>query len=156
MNDILNFDSERDLVLERLIAVPVDRVWAAWTEPELLKKWFCPRPWQLGHCEVDLRPGGLFRTVMRSPEGEEYPSDGCYLEVNPQKRLIFTDTLGPGYRPSANPFMTAIISFESQGQKTLYRAVAMHASAETAQKHEEMGFSQGWSAALDQLVECMS
>lgn len=156
MDDILKFDSEKDLVLERLIAVPVNRVWAAWTEPEHLKKWFCPRPWQLAHCEVDLRPGGLFRTFMRSPDGEEFPSDGCFLEVNPQKRLIFTDALGPGFRPSSNPFMSAAITFESRGEQTYYRAMAIHASAEAAQKHEEMGFSQGWSTALDQLVECMS
>tara|TARA_Y100001937_G_scaffold128452_1_gene204770 strand:- start:69376 stop:69867 length:492 start_codon:yes stop_codon:yes gene_type:complete len=155
MEDIVKFDPERDLVLERLIAVPVKKVWAAWTEPEHLKKWFCPRPWELAHCEVDLRPGGLFRTVMRSPEGEEFPSDGCYLEVDPLKRLIFTDAMGPGFRPTGNPFMTGVVTFQDQGDKTLYRAMALHADAETARKHEEMGFSTGWSSALDQLVELM-
>lgn len=152
---IAKFDPERDLVLEREINVPVERVWAAWTEPEHLMKWFVPEPWSLADCEVDLRPGGMFRTVMRSPEGEEFPSNGCYLEVVPQKSLVFTDTLEPGFRPAAEPFMTARLTLEATKQGTLYRAVAMHSGPENAKKHAEMGFADGWAKALDQLVALM-
>ena len=49
----------------------------AWTTPEHLKKWFTPAPWTTVDCEIDLRPGGIFRTVMRSPEGQEFPNVGC-------------------------------------------------------------------------------
>jgi uncharacterized protein YndB with AHSA1/START domain len=51
-------------------------------------------------CEIDLRPGGIFRTTMRSPEGEEFPNFGCYLEVIPNEQLIWTNALQPGYRPA--------------------------------------------------------
>jgi uncharacterized protein YndB with AHSA1/START domain len=98
------FDPTLDLVLERDIDVPRDLVWAAWTVPEHLMKWFVPSPWTMADCVIDLRPGGIFRTVMRSPEGTEYPSDGCFLEVVPEQRLVFTDALLPGYRPAAEPF----------------------------------------------------
>jgi uncharacterized protein YndB with AHSA1/START domain len=76
-------DPALDLVLERTIDVPPALVWKAWTVPEHVCKWFCPAPWTVSECQIDLRPGGLFRTVMRSPEGEAFPNVGCDLEVVP-------------------------------------------------------------------------
>jgi uncharacterized protein YndB with AHSA1/START domain len=81
MRDLPATDPELDLVLERVVDVPPALVWRAWTEPERLKRWFTPKPWQTVECEIDLRPGGIFRTTMRSPEGEDTPHVGCYLEV---------------------------------------------------------------------------
>jgi uncharacterized protein YndB with AHSA1/START domain len=149
---VLKPDPKLDLVLERVVDVPRELVWAAWTRPEHLRKWFTPAPWTVADCEIDLRPGGIFRTVMRSPEGKEFPNIGCYLEVVPNERLVWTDALLPGYRPAENPFMTAIITLESQGKGTRYTAVAIHHDDAGRKKHEEMGFYQGWGKALDQLV----
>ena len=84
-------DPRLDLVLERVVEVPPELVWKAWTEPEHLKRWFTPLPWTTVECEIDLRPGGIFRTVMRSPEGQDHPNMGCYLEVVPNRRLVWTD-----------------------------------------------------------------
>jgi len=150
---ITTFDSERDLLLERVVDVPPELVWKAWTEPEHVKKWFTPKPWRTTACTIDLRPGGEFTTVMRSPEGEEHTNLGCYLDVVKNKRLVFTDALGPGFRPAASPFMTAIISLEPQGTGTRYTATALHHDVEIRKQHEEMGFAEGWATALDQLVE---
>src|SRR5262245_26883143 len=86
-------DPHLDLVLERVVDVAPELVWAAWTEPEHLKKWFTPDPWQTVDCEIDLRPGGIFRTVMRSPEGKNFPNVGCYLEVVPNQKLVWTGAL---------------------------------------------------------------
>lgn len=97
----------------------------------------------------------MFRTVMRSPDGEEHPNEGCYLEIVPGRRLVWTDTLGPGYRPTAEPFFTAVVSMEPEGEGTRYKAIAIHGSADTRTRHEEMGFHDGWSTVLDQLVEYM-
>lgn len=94
------FDPRLDLVLERVVDVPPDRVWAAWTQPKHLKEWFCPKPWQTVECEVDLRPGGIFSTVVQSPEGQRFPNVGCYLEVIPNRKLVWTDALLPGFRPT--------------------------------------------------------
>lgn len=145
-------DPTLDLVLERVVDVPKELVWAAWTEPEHLMKWFCPRPWTTTQCEIDLRPGGIFRTVMRSPEGEEHPNIGIYLEVVPEERLIWTDAMLPGYRPAPDPFMTGIILLKSEGKGTRYTAMAIHRDAAVRKQHEEMGFHGGWGTALDQLV----
>jgi uncharacterized protein YndB with AHSA1/START domain len=145
-------DPKLDLVLERVIDVPRELVWAAWTKPEHVTKWFTPAPWTTTHCEIDLRPGGAFRTIMRSPDGQEFPNVGCYLEVVPNERLVWTDALLPGYRPSEEPFFTAILTLEPQGKGTRYRAIAIHRDEASRKKHEEMGFHEGWGKALDQLV----
>jgi len=90
-----------DLVLAREVDVPPEKVWAAWTQPDLLTRWFAPAPYTTSACEIDLRPGGIFRTVMRSPEGEESDGAGCFLEVVENERLTWTSALGPGFRPEA-------------------------------------------------------
>lgn len=145
-------DPKLDLVLERIIDVPRELVWKAWTQPEHVKVWFTPRPWTVTDCEIDLRPGGMFRTTMRSPEGKEFPNVGCYLEVVPNERLVWTDALLPGYRPSENPFFTAVVTMEKHGKGTRYVAIAIHRDEAGRKSHEEMGFHDGWGKALDQLV----
>jgi uncharacterized protein YndB with AHSA1/START domain len=148
-------DPTLDLVLEREVDVPPHLVWAAWTTPEHVKKWFAPKPYETIECEIDLRPGGIFRTVMRSPEGETMDEGaGCFLEVVENQRLVWTAALGPGFRPVASDFpFTAIISLEPAGSGTKYRAIAVHGSPEQKAEHEKMGFHEGWGIALDQLVE---
>ena len=145
-------DPKLDLVLERVIDVPRELVWAAWTKPEHIKKWFTPAPWTVADCEIDLRPGGMFRTIMRSPEGKEFPNVGCYLEVVTNERLVWTDALLPGYRPAPNPFMSAVLLLKPEGKGTRYTAIALHRDEVGRKQHEEMGFQEGWGKALDQLV----
>lgn len=146
---------EPDLVLERIVDLPRELIWAAWTRPEHIKQWFTPAPWKTVDCEIDLRPGGIFRTVMRSPEGEDFPSIGCFLEVVENERLVWTDTLGPDYRPGTNLFITAIITLEPHEQGTKYTAHVMHKDEASKKKHEDMGFHAGWGKALDQLIAHM-
>jgi uncharacterized protein YndB with AHSA1/START domain len=150
-------DPNLDLVIERVIEVPRRLVWEAWTKPEHLKAWYIPRPWSLSECELDVRPGGLYRTVARSPEGMEFPSLGCFLEIVPMERLVFTTSLLPGWRPAPSggmpmPF-TAIITMESEGDSTRYVATTLHPSEESRKRPEAMGMHYGWKKALDQLIE---
>jgi uncharacterized protein YndB with AHSA1/START domain len=148
-------DPKLDLVLERIVDVSPNLVWAAWTTPEYVKKWFTPAPWQTVDCEIDLRPGGIFRTVMRSPEGQEFPNVGCYLEVIENEKLVWTAALKPGYRPqnaSGTTLFTAVILLEPHETGTKYTAIAIHGDEDGAKKHADMGFRHGWGKALDQLV----
>lgn len=149
-----------DLVLERIVDVPPALVWKAWTTPEIMVKWFTPAPWKTVSVEIGLHPGGIFKTVMQSPEGEIFDHGaGCVLEVVEGSRMVWTSALGPGYRPVALPegpanfVFTAIISIEAHGTGTKYTAVVMHSDEAGATKHKEMGFHEGWGAAFDQLVE---
>ncbi|MGD9791879.1 MAG: SRPBCC family protein [Acidimicrobiia bacterium] len=152
-----------DLVLERTIPVVPERVWAAWTEPELLMQWFTPAPWKTVAAELDLRPGGGCVTTMESPEGDQYPNAGCYLQVEPNRLLVFTSVMTADFRPVApsngagDLAFTARIEIEAApGGGTHYRAIAMHAHPEACKTHSDMGFAEGWGAALDQLVALMS
>lgn len=156
------FNPELDLRLERVVDLSPDRVWAAYTTPALLMQWFCPKPWTVSACEIDLRPGGRFFTMMRSPEGESFPNEGCFLDVVLHQRLVWTDALHAGFRPVKGAVtgadglvFTAVITLEAVGEGTRYTATVMHADAESRQKHVEMGFEAGWGAAFDQLVALM-
>jgi uncharacterized protein YndB with AHSA1/START domain len=152
------FDPKLDLVLERTADVPVELVWKGWTEPEQLKQWWTPAPWKTIAAEIDLRAGGIFANTMQSPEGQEFPNEGCYLEVVPNRRLVWTGALKAGYRPTSASVLgsilfTAVVQFEPTANGgTKYTARVMHQNEEHAKKHEEMGFIEGWSAVWEQLV----
>ena len=135
MTVTVQHDPRLDLILERVVDVAPELVWAAWTKPEHVKKWFTPAPWKTVDCEIDLRPGGIFRTVMRSPEGQDITNVGCFLEIVANRKLIWTVALRPGYRPSDPTFdvpaFTAIIMMAPHGKGTKYTALAMHKERNT-------------------------
>ena len=145
--------ANRELVLTRLIDVPREKLFKAWTDPELLKQWFAPLPWTTTHAELDVRPGGSNLIVMRSPEGADFPNRGVYLDVVPNERLVFTDAFTKAWVPSEKPFFTCVITFEDEGGKTRYTARALHWSAADRETHEKMGFHEGWGQCTEQLEE---
>jgi uncharacterized protein YndB with AHSA1/START domain len=97
---------------------------------------------------------------MRSPEGQDFPNAGCYLEVVPNEKLVWTTALTPGFRPAGTkgrdehvPFLfTAVITLAPQGNRTRFMATVIHGDEDSRRKHEEIGFHQGWGTTLDQLV----
>jgi uncharacterized protein YndB with AHSA1/START domain len=143
---------DRELVLTRLIDAPPEKVYRCWTEPALLKQWFAPKPYETPVVEVDLRPGGSSLFVMRGPDGRDMPNRGVYLEIVPNERLVSTDAFTEAWQPSAKPFMTLILTFVKQGDKTLYTARVRHWTIEDRDVHEKMGFHVGWGICTDQLA----
>lgn len=142
---------ERDLVLTRLIDAPREKLFRAWTHPELLKIWFAPKPYETPVAELDVRPGGSNLIVMRGPDGVDMPNRGVYLEVVENERLVFTDAFIAAWEPSAKPFMTVILTFEDEDGQTRYTARARHWSEADRASHEQMVFHQGWGICTDQL-----
>lgn len=89
-----------DLTLRLVRDVPIspEDCFEGWTVPERLMPWFCPKPWRVFACTIDLRPGGIFSTTMQSPEGQTLPEGaGCFLLVEAPQRL----------RRAGCPFRTA-------------------------------------------------
>jgi uncharacterized protein YndB with AHSA1/START domain len=146
-----DLDPDLDLVLVRELAAPCAVIWRCWTEPEHLMQWFVPKPHKVTACHLDVRVGGACNTTF-DVEGAVMENKGVYLEVVPGEKLVFTDTYTEGWKPAAEPFMTAIVTFEDLGGgRTRYTAVARHRNAETARQHRDMGFHDGWGTVATQL-----
>lgn len=151
-----NTAAAHELSLSRLIDAPREKVFRAWTEPHLLARWWGPHGMTTPECELQLWVGGLFRTVMRAPDGTEYPNQGVFLEIVAPERIVFTDAFGPGWQPSAKAFMTVVVTFDEVQGRTLYTARALHWSASDCEAHEQMGFHRGWGESLDRLVSLVT
>jgi uncharacterized protein YndB with AHSA1/START domain len=82
-------DDDRRLTIERLIAAPPDRIWAAWTDPDLLPRWFGPEGYTCRTHEIDLRQGGLWRFDMIGPDGTVWPNRHRYTLFRPVERIEF-------------------------------------------------------------------
>lgn len=78
------------LALERSLRAPPGRVWAAWTQPEMMALWFGPHHTRVEQAEADLRVGGRFRVVLRETTGERHEVGGHYVAIEPERRLVFT------------------------------------------------------------------
>jgi uncharacterized protein YndB with AHSA1/START domain len=147
---------DRELVITRLIDAPREKVYRAWTDPELITQWFTPPPYLTVFAQMDVRPGGASFILMRGPDGTEMPNPGIYLEVVENERLVITDAYTQAWLPSEKPFMTVILTFEDEGGKTRYTARARHWTVADREAHEQMGFHQGWGIATDQLAALAS
>jgi uncharacterized protein YndB with AHSA1/START domain len=154
-------NDELDLRLERTLDAPRNLVWRAWTDPEHIRRWWAPRPYETPECEIELRPGGKFFTRMTGPDGFDYAAAACILEVVPGERIVWSSTMKDGYRPNefaddgCNGFpFTAIHTFEDAGGgKTRYTATVLHATAKDRDAHDAMGFDNGWGTCADQMAE---
>ncbi|MDF7776781.1 SRPBCC family protein [Sphingomonas sp. AOB5] len=137
-----------ELVIERLLDAPASALWRAYTDH--LNEWFCPPPWRAEVTAMDLRAGGRSCVTMYGPNGEVMPNEGVYLEVIPERLIVFTDAFTPGWNPAGQPFMVGSFEFEPEGDKTRYRGRARHWTAEAMEQHKAMGFEQGWGIVAGQ------
>lgn len=148
---------ERELTLTRVFDAPPETLYRAWTDPELLMRFLAPHPWKITRTAMDVRPGGSSLFVMQGPDGAEIPCPGIYLELVPNEKIVTTDAYVSAWEPSANPFMTTVLTFERlEGNRTRYTARCMHWTAESRQQHEEMGFHEGWAQVTEQLAELVA
>ncbi|MFG1941898.1 SRPBCC domain-containing protein [Nonomuraea sp. NPDC048826] len=144
-----------DLALDRVIRAPRATVWSAWTDPAKLARWWVPAP---SLCRVDHlepRPGGAFVTRL-SDDGVVFVPhmDGCFLAADPLERIVFTNAITSGWRP-ANPdpiAMTATITFDDHPDGTLYRMLVRHGDPESRDRHQKLGFVDGWGTVAGQLA----
>jgi hypothetical protein len=112
------FNPKLDFAIERLIDAPARLVWEALTTPEHLKEWYMPKAWgRVARAEMDVRPGGIFSIDIAGADGQEFPNLGCFLDVVPLERLVWTSMLFPGYRPAVfdDIPIAAIVTMETVG-----------------------------------------
>jgi uncharacterized protein YndB with AHSA1/START domain len=145
---------ELDLSVTRVIKAPRSTVWKAWADPRSFEQWWVPAPTVCRVRDMDLRPGGSFRTEM-SEDGVHFGPHitGCFLAVDELERIVFTDALVVGWRPSQAPFVTAIITMTDHADGTEYTASALHRSAADRAEHARLGFHDGWGTVTRQLAQ---
>ncbi len=156
MSKQFTFDPQLDFAIERLIDAPTRLVWEALTNPEHLKEWYMPKPWgRVARTEMDVRPGGIFSIDIAMADGQVFPNLGCFLEVIPMERLVWTSMLFPGYRPAVfdDIPITAIVTMKAEGTGTRYVFTALHRDEADLENNKTSGYYQGTEIAVDQFVE---
>ncbi len=140
-----------DLTMTRRIPAPPAAVFAAWTEPGQVRQWWGPYGMTTPVCELDLRPGGTFRTLMRDAAGAEYPSEVVFDAITPPARLVVRVPAGKG-GPLAGAVATIAFEEEEGACTTRLGVRWTHGSAASREAHERMGFVKGWGETLDRLT----
>jgi uncharacterized protein YndB with AHSA1/START domain len=140
--------SATTLVLSRRIKAPPSKVFAAWTDPAKMKRWFGPSGAEILRLEADTRVGGHFRVHMRMPDGAEHEASGVYREVVPNERLVFTWTWKS--TPERETLVTVLIQGDSGGT----RLTLMH--DRLFDELDRDNHESGWSEALDRLETHLS
>jgi len=149
------FDPETDLALDRVIRAPRSVVWRAWTDPERLERWWIPAPTLLRIDRLEPVAGGALVSRM-SEDGVAFVPhlDAIFLAAEPEQRLVYTNALDSSWRPAQSfPVpMTAHISFREHAAGTEYRVLVRHGSAADRERHEELGFFDGWGTVTEALA----
>ena len=138
------------LRISRSFAAPREQVFRALTEPDQLVKWWGPRGFTVPECALAVRPGGAWRTVMRSPEGRDHIVSGVYREVVPPARLVFTWAWeGEGGRGHET---LVTIELHEQGDRTELTLRQETFESESARDQH----AHGWASCLDCLEEALA
>jgi uncharacterized protein YndB with AHSA1/START domain len=161
VSKIFNFTVDKDKLLvtiERSFDAPVDMVWRAWTDPELLAQWWAPKPWKAVTKDMDFREGGRWLYAMTGPEGQKAWDLKTFLKIDPKKRFSYRSTfsdengdLAPGTTGS-----TWTNSFTERDGVTIVTNVIVNESLERLEKQIEMGFKEGYTMGLNQLEELLA
>jgi uncharacterized protein YndB with AHSA1/START domain len=157
--------AEQEFVITRVFDAPRTLVFKAWTEPKHMAQWWGPHGFTNPVCEMDVRPGGTWRIVMRGPDGAEHPAKGVYCEVVEPERIVMTidhSELSEEWHDLVNPNrekgkgkpaleVLSTVTFEEHGGKTTLTIRLRFDSAAVRDAFLKIGMSQGWSQSLERL-----
>jgi uncharacterized protein YndB with AHSA1/START domain len=158
----------QDFVLARTFDAPRGLVFKAWTDPTKLACWFGPKIFE-NRCEIDLRPNGAYRIVMRSPEGIDYPIKGIYREIMEPERLVMTVNCDEhpiewhklvnenrSQAPTKLEEMLWIVTLKEHDGTTELSIQTKFGSPGDRDALLKMGMRDGWSESLDKLDDLLS
>jgi uncharacterized protein YndB with AHSA1/START domain len=156
----MNFEKDPDgkkITVTREFAAPVEKVWRAWTEKELLDQWWAPKPWKAKTKSMDFRVGGFWLYAMVSPEGESHWARADYLSIRPQKSYSVQDAFCDenGVKNTSVPSMHWNNQFSVSPSGTTVTIEIIFSSEEDLKTIIEMGFREGFTAALTNLDELL-
>ena len=146
---MLSTPSDREIVITRVFNAPCRLVFEAWTTPAHVRHWYGPADLTLSVCEIDLRPGGSYRYVLRDAAGQDYAFSGVYHEVVPHVRLVYTDR----FEGVPGPGALVTVTFEEHDGKTTLTSRSLYPTVEARDAHIRSGMEQGMRDTLDRLEE---
>jgi len=149
-----------ELLITREFNAKPDQVWKAWTDPEIMKKWWGPKEFTTPTVKIDFRPGGKYLSCMKGPDGKEYWSTGVYKEIVPKKKIVVTDSFSDekgnvvpashyGMQNFPKELKIKVIFEEIKGGKT---KMELHHIGIPDGEMKDMT-SQGWNESFDKLVD---
>ena len=152
------------IVITRTLEAPRERVFAAFTDPELLKRWWGPNGFTTPVARIDPRPGGIFHACMRSPDGQDFWSRGVYREIVAPARIVSTDTFADadgnvvepsryGMGPTWPREAVITLTFADRGGRT---DLHLHHHVPGAAANEQDMCRQGWNESLDRLAASLA
>lgn len=161
----------RTITIERIFDAPVEKVWRAWTTPEMVKKWWGPKDFTAPFAQIDFRPGGKYIYAMHGPAGSEWDRDmysaGVYKEIIPMKKLVVTDYFSDekgikvspkeyGMGPDTPEESEIIIKFDQAGEnKTKLSIIYEGVTDKQYDAMMKSGMNEGWNTSLDKLAQSL-
>ena len=142
--------AERELIITRVFNAPRETVFKAWTDPKELAQWWGPKGFTNPVCEVDLKPGGALKIVMRAPDGAEYPMRGIFREIVPPSRLVFTNIAVDKDGHHIIEGLTTVIFVDEGGKTKLTLQTRGAAMVDYAAAYLQ-GMEAGWTQSLEKL-----
>lgn len=148
---------ENQLVITRIFDAPRELVWKAWTEPEIMEKWWGPRGVFIPVCQMDARPGGRIYIVMEAGEelgkfkGTQWPMEGKFVELDKPKKIVFNANAINEGKVILEHQTTA--TFEEENGKTTMMVHVVVTKALPGSEFAIAGMEQGWNSQFDKLVE---
>ncbi|HEX4794972.1 MAG TPA: SRPBCC domain-containing protein [Humisphaera sp.] len=157
--------ADREFTITRTFNAPAALVFKAWTDPKHMAQWWGPHHFTNPVCELDVKPGGNWRIIMRAPDGAQHPAKGVYREIIPNKRLVFTidhsdlpdewhDIINPDRDKSkGRPKLEALttVTFDESNGKTKLTIRLVFESAAVRDRLVKIGMNDGWSQSLERL-----
>jgi uncharacterized protein YndB with AHSA1/START domain len=159
-NVLMNFDVDKEnnkVLVTRTFAAPLERVWAAWTQKELLDQWWAPKPWQARTKVLDFKEGGYWLYAMVGPDADEQWCRADYSAISPLQSYSATDAFCDenGVPNNTMPSSKWKNTFTGEGENTVVHIEITHESLEDLEKIIEMGFKEGFTMGLENLDELL-
>jgi uncharacterized protein YndB with AHSA1/START domain len=142
----------RQILIDRILDAPRERVWQAWTDPTQVIHWWGPRGFTTTIERMDVRPGGVWKYVMHGPDGTDYPNQCTFIEVVPPERLVFTH--GGGARGQQSAQFESTWRFEALGGGTrIVIDMRFRSAADRDHVAQRYGAIEGARQTLQRLAE---
>jgi len=141
-------EESRTLSLEKILNAPIDLVWDAWTQPEHIAQWWGPKGMDTKIVKHEFKVGGEWKYTMKMPDGNEFVTEGQYIEIEKPHRIVTSADFKP-----MTEGVTLYALFEDQGNTTKFTFKVVHPTEEYCKQQEEMGFYNGWGSTFDRLAD---